>query len=148
MSSVNPNVQLDDGIDAGAPVLKWGAAAVAMAGLVDVYGVYGDAQPKADQKAGLPFVLIVAVIAAVVVFGVVVPRALRSMRATSATPGAAGLVLSILGLVLAPVAFWSGIPVVLGAGGSLLGSQGRRSARARGASATRESAAVTIGSWP
>jgi hypothetical protein len=32
----------------------------------------------------------------------------------------------VIGLIAVPVAFWSGIPLVLGAGATLLGQAGRR----------------------
>jgi hypothetical protein len=62
------------------------------------------------------------------VFGFVLPRAMREESA----PGRA-LTLSILGLLLIVPAFWSGLPMVLGAAGALLGYAGRNaSAGAKG----------------
>lgn len=54
------------------------------------------------------------------VFGFVLPRAMREESA----PGTA-LTLSVLGLLLIVPAFWSGLPMVLGAAGALLGYAGR-----------------------
>ena len=54
------------------------------------------------------------------VFGFVLPRAMREESA----PGRA-LTLSVLGLLLIVPAFWSGLPMVLGSAGALLGYAGR-----------------------
>ena len=57
------------------------------------------------------------------------PRSSRSWsRAACGTrpPAAAGSPSGSLGLLAAPVVFWSGIPLVLGAGATLLGQAGRR----------------------
>ena len=55
------------------------------------------------------------------VFGLVVARGLRNESA-----GGRGIALGVIGLLAAPVVFWSGIPLVLGAGATLLGQAGRR----------------------
>ena len=68
-------------------------------------------------------IVIVTGVCAVVagaVFGLVLPRALREESA----PGRA-LTLAILGLLFIVPAFWSGLPMVLGAAGALLGYAGR-----------------------
>lgn len=59
-------------------------------------------------------------IATAVVFAVVVPRALRGGRT-----GGLALALAIPAVVLVLPAFWSGVPLVLGAGGALIGASGR-----------------------
>ena len=76
-----------------------------------------------DQLRILPIVVVVLLVVAVVLFFVVVPRAARSNR-----PAVAGLVCSILGLLLV-VAFWSGLPIVLGTAGALLGRTKRTTGR-------------------
>ena len=76
-----------------------------------------------DQLRILPIIVVVLLMVAVVLFFVVVPRAARSNR-----PAVAGLVCSILGLLLV-VAFWSGLPVVLGTAGALLGRKERTTGR-------------------
>jgi hypothetical protein len=122
-----------------------GIAAYVVAAAVVVYGTYGDPHPKANQKSGVPFELVIGAIAAAVVFGALVPRALRAIREERAGSARWALTHSIVALVLAPVAFWSGLPVVLGAAGAWLG---RRTAeqRATAGSPTRTAtAAVTIG---
>jgi hypothetical protein len=62
----------------------------------------------------------IAVVTALV-YGVVVPRALRKESA-----GGTGLALSIPALLLVVPAFWSGLPLVFGAAGFLIGQAGRR----------------------
>ena len=72
-----------------------------------------------DQLSVLPIVVVVLLVVAAALFLFVVPRAARSNR-----PAVAGLVCSILGLLLV-VAFWSGLPIVLGTAGALLGREAR-----------------------
>lgn len=55
------------------------------------------------------------------IFAFVVARGLRHEAA-----GGRGIALGVVGLLAAPIAFWSGIPLVLGAGATLLGQAGRR----------------------
>lgn len=54
------------------------------------------------------------------VFGLVLPRALREESAPRRA-----LTLAVLGLLLVVPAFWSGLPMVLGSAGALLGYAGR-----------------------
>ncbi len=70
------------------------------------------------------------------VFGFVLPRAMHEESA----PGRA-LTLSVLGLLLIVPAFWSGLPMVIGAAGALLGYAGRNA----GAGAKGSTAALVIG---
>jgi hypothetical protein len=76
-----------------------------------------------DQLRALPIVLVVLLVVAAALFFFVVPRAVRSDR-----PAVAGLVCSILGVLLV-VAFWSGLPIVLGTAGALLGRMERTTRR-------------------
>jgi hypothetical protein len=92
-----------------------GAAALAVIGLQ-----YVIARPEEDALREFLVVTGLIVVAAAIVFGVVVPRAV----ARGGSPGTA-LTLSLLGLLLA-AAYWSGIPPVLAIGGIVLA---RRSAR-------------------
>lgn len=55
------------------------------------------------------------------VFALVVARGLRLPAA-----GGRGIAMGVIGLLAVPVAFWSGIPLVLGAGATMLGQAGRR----------------------
>lgn len=58
---------------------------------------------------------------AAVIFGIVVPRALRKESA-----GGTALGLSIPAVLLTLPAFWTGLPLVLGAAGFVVGSAGRQ----------------------
>jgi uncharacterized BrkB/YihY/UPF0761 family membrane protein len=73
-----------------------------------------------DQLRSLPIVVVVLVAIAALVFFLVVPRGERSNR-----PAVPGLVCAIIGLLLVFPAFWSGLPIVLGAAGYVLGQAGR-----------------------
>lgn len=78
----------------------------------------------------------VVAVATALVFGVVVPRGL----ATEA-PGKRALALAIPALVLTLPAFWSGLPLVLGVGGVVLGNAGRNAPRHGG----KAMAALVVG---
>jgi hypothetical protein len=71
----------------------------------------------------LPIVVVVLLVISAVLFFLIVPRGARSNR-----PAVGGLVCSILGLLLLPV-FWSGLPIVLGTAGVLLGRMERTTRR-------------------
>ncbi len=73
-------------------------------------------------------VLAAIVIAGAVAFGLVVPRALRRESA-----GGAALGLSVPAVLLLLPAFWSGLPLVLGVAGFVVGNAGRRAERGAGA---------------
>jgi quinol-cytochrome oxidoreductase complex cytochrome b subunit len=102
-----------------------GVAAVVVA--ITVAGVAN----LAGQVATLGEVLILIgflILVSAVVFGLVIPWAKRAMDSgASNRPAKTGIVLSILGFVTV-VAFWSGLPVILGAGGAALGQIGRERA--------------------
>jgi hypothetical protein len=74
----------------------------------------------AHDWAEVGFMVPTILIAAVLVFGVVVSRALRKESA-----GGTALGLSIPAAVLTLPAFWTGLPLVLGAAGMLVGNAGR-----------------------
>lgn len=95
-------------------------AALALA----AWGTFGESTAPngtAEQHSTSDFLVVaaIAVVAALVVYGWAVPRALR-MPSTGPT----ALTLGILALVTV-VAFWSGLPPVLAGGAILLGWQGR-----------------------
>lgn len=74
----------------------------------------------------------IVVIAGAIVFGLVVPWAKgSSSKRAEGRPSRAGLTMSILGF-LSIVAFWSGLPIILGAGGAALGQIGREQAATSG----------------
>ena len=74
----------------------------------------------ANDWAELLIVVVVLFVTTALVYGLVVPRALRKDSA-----GGTALGLSIPALVLLLPAFWSGLPLVLGLAGALLGGAGR-----------------------
>ena len=82
---------------------------------------------RPDQLRALPIVVVVLLVIAAIVFFLIVPRGERSNR-----PAVPGLACSIIGLLLVLPAFWSGLPIVLGAAGFVLGQAGRGSRRATG----------------
>jgi hypothetical protein len=95
-------------------------AALALA----AWGTFGDSTAPngtSEQHSTSDFLIVaaIAVVAALVVFGWAVPRALRKT-----STGAAALTLGILALVTV-AAFWSGLPPVLAGGAILLGWYGR-----------------------
>lgn len=111
-------------------------AAVVGAIALQALGVFADGTPGAEADV-VSFIVICAVIvvAAAIVFGWAVPRAL-----SRPTPAHTALVLSGLALLLVP-AFWTGLPPVLAAGGVLLGLAGRSRPR----STTASGVALVVG---
>jgi hypothetical protein len=100
--------------------LLWPTAVAAFLFTVS-YPVNDFAPPPSPPDIGLGMLLVYAAIAAVtvaVVFGLVLPWALR--RESS---GGLALALAILGTLMAP-GFWTGFPPGLAAGGALLGWAG------------------------
>jgi len=81
--------------------------------------------------------LSLAAVVTVGVYGYAVPRAMRAHRS-----GGMALGLSIPAVLLTVPAFWSGLPLILGAAGVLLGHNGRNTASGSGKSI----AAVVLGS--
>lgn len=69
------------------------------------------------------------VVTAAVVYGYVVPRALRQESA-----GGTALALAIPAALLVAPAFWTGLPLVLGVAAVLVGSEGRRAPTGAGKS--------------
>lgn len=99
-----------------------GAAALAIIGMQ-----YLIDRPEEDALRELLVVTGMIVVAAAIVFGVVIPRA----TARGGSPGIA-LTLSLLGLLLA-AAYWSGIPPVLALGGIVLARRSAPSGLSRAA---------------
>ena len=89
-----------------------------------VYGTYGDSKASDSQKSGMPFVLVMVAVAAVIVFGLLAPRALRAVEDGRATGTRWALGLGIASVV-SLVVFWSGLPLLLGSAGALVAKAGR-----------------------
>jgi len=126
-----------------ATATKLGAATIVGAAALAIYGAYGDPHAKSNQISGVPFLIVIAAVVAVLVFGVLVPRALRAVHAgtPAASRWAAGH--GVVAALAIPV-FWSGIPLVLGTAAILLGLEGRRSA-VRGTSVRSFTVAFVLG---
>lgn len=105
-----------------------GAAAGLFAAAWTVYG--------AHNWAEIIVVLGVLALTTALVFGLAVPRALRKESA-----GGTALGLSIPALLVLLPAFWSGLPLVLGVAGFVVGNAGRRAPSGAG----KCIAAVVIG---
>jgi hypothetical protein len=127
--------------------IRWGLAALAVAAALTVFGAYGDPHPKANQEQGVPFICGVLAVLAVGIFGFLVPAVLRGATARPARACGWGLTLSILGVLAVPVAFWSGLPLLLGTAGILLGTAGRRAARDAGRGTAMPGWAVGVGTF-
>lgn len=109
-------------------------AAIAAAALA-VYAVYGDSAAPQDQKDSLKFVIPFILVVAALVYGLLVPWA----RGRSS--GTAGLVVSIVSF-LSIAAFWSGLPIVLGSAGAVLGMDAQEQV---GGQSGKAKAAVIVG---
>ena len=105
-----------------ASTLPVALLAMAVAALLAAWGTFGE-----ETHATREFLVVLAIIgvAALVVFGWAVPRALQSPAA-----GWTAIVLGALGLATV-VAFWSGLPPVLASGAAVLGWTQRTSGRGR-----------------
>ena len=134
MSQVNTGVRASVATGASARVqaIGWGLASLVVAIAVDVYGAYGDPHPKASQEDAVPFVGVVVAVLAVALFWLLVPMGLRGMAARTRRWSGTALALGIVGVVLVPMASWSGLPVVIGTAAALLGIAGRDSASTDG----------------
>jgi hypothetical protein len=84
---------------------------------------------RADSAAETLSVAAFDLVAGALLFALVVPRALRHDSA-----GGRALTMSILAVLLVLPAFWSGLPLLLGAAGALLGYAGKRAATGSGTS--------------
>lgn len=116
--------------------------ASALAAYAVLVGNIADPVHAQEQKATLPYVIGFAVVFAAIIFGLLVPWALRSTHAQRSSITA--LVCSLLGLLMLLPAFWSGLPVILGAAGIALGQVGHARAQTSG-TRTTALAALVIG---
>lgn len=108
--------------------LPLGVASLAVATVWTVLGAH-------DMSETATVVPVLVVVAAAV-FGFLVPRALSRPSA-----GGTALALSLVAAALTLPAYWSGLPLVLGAAGALLGYVGRNAATGSGKSI----AAIVLG---
>ena len=82
---------------------------------------------EADSNAEIYLMGALLAVGTAVIFGLVLPRGLRRDAA-----GGRGLVLAGIGALLVVPAFWSGLPLPLGAAAVLLGWAGHRAFRGSG----------------
>lgn len=81
----------------------------------------------ANSRGEAIFEIGIQAVAAGLLCALVVPRALRHESA-----GGRGIVLGVLGLLLVVPAFWSGLPIQLGAAAALVGYAGKRAEQGSG----------------
>jgi hypothetical protein len=112
-------------ITASRPVASRGT--VAATGIATALVAFAGTAFGAHDWGEILVVCGVVAVATALVFGLVVPRALRTESA-----GGTALGLAIPALVLLLPAFWSGLPLVLGVAGLLVGSAGRRASSGAG----------------
>ena len=98
------------------------AATIVAAAVSAIYGAYGDPHPSAEQQHSVPVVIGAAVVIALLVFGLLVPWAAR----TSNRAAGWGLGLAIVAVILIPVTFWSGAPLIAAGAAVVLGTTARR----------------------
>jgi len=116
--------------------------AAAASGLI-AYAAYGDPTAPQHQKDAVPSIIIIAVVVAVAVFGALVPKALAALDGTGERKHLWALVPAIVALVTT-VAFWSGVPLILGVAAGLLGFAGRREALDQGAATRAYTATIVL----
>lgn len=116
--------------------VRWGLGALVAAAAISYYGAYGDPRHIASQERAVPFIIAVLAVVAVLVFGLLVPAGLRALEAGPTRWRGGSLAVGIVALLTLPVAFWSGLPLVLGTAAWLLGATGRRAGRGGLATAT------------
>ena len=95
--------------------------------------------PQDDHRhSAWEFIVVagIVIVTAAFVFGFLLPRTLRNEGT-----GKAALTLSVLAVLVLLPAFWSGIPLVLGVAGAMLGYVGRHANHGSG----RSTAAVALG---
>ncbi len=105
----------------------WIAAGLAVAIFVIIYGAYGDSHAPQSQKDPVPFLAIAATVGTVILIGIVVRFALRASHDERWALGFA-----IVSVATLPI-FWSGAPILLGAGAVVTGKSARPSRMAAAA---------------
>lgn len=98
-------------------------AAIGVAAVVTPLTLWG-----AHDLREVGIVLGVAAVVIAGVYGLLVPAMLRRDSAAGAA-----LTLSVIGVLLVLPAFWSGLPLVLGVAGAMLGYAGRRTVAGKAA---------------
>lgn len=122
MSNVVENQTSRDG--GRAMAARVGGVVTILALALVVYGTYGDPQASDSQKSGMPSVLLGVVVVAAIVFGLLAPIALRAVEEGRDAGRRWALGLGIVSVV-SLVVFWSGLPLLVGGAGALVGKVGR-----------------------
>jgi hypothetical protein len=126
------------------PVARIGVAvAIAASGLAG-YAAYGDPHANSSQRSAVPVLVGIAIVVSAAFFGLLVPRLVNAIRAASPRAARGATVCGVAALV-STVAFWSGVPLVLGVAAALLGADGRQVARAGGMASRPYTAALILG---
>lgn len=120
-----------------------GAVVAAAAAGLATYAAYGDPSAPQHQKDAVPSIIVIEVVVAALVFGALVPKALQALEGRGERRHLWALIPAVIG-VITTVAFWSGVPLVIGAAAFMLGSTGRREALASGASTRAYTATVVL----
>ncbi|MGH2827571.1 MAG: hypothetical protein ACRDKF_11430 [Actinomycetota bacterium] len=129
-------------MDTTGSVSKVAAAALAGAIALTAFGTFvGDQQE--DQADGYWLLAAFLVVVTLLVFGLVVRQSTQTHTEAN-SPALSGLITSISG-VLTVAAFWSGLPVIFGAAGALLGLEGRQRALQGAGRAGMAQAALILG---
>ncbi len=115
-------------VDLRRSVLPLGIATVAVSSVFTYLGAHGPGEYVS--------MIALALVAAVVVYGWVVPRALERASAPKTA-----MAMSVVAALFTLPAFWTGLPLVLGAAGAVTGFAGRSAAKGSGPSV----AAMLIG---
>jgi len=140
MSGTNVNVMVRPG-RASARRMSTAGLAILGAAATAIYGAYGDPSAKASQEHAVPFIVAADAVMALLIFGLLVGWARRSATRSAGV----GLALAAVGLVAIPIAFWSGMVIVVATAGIALGLSARRVAASAGRSAGLATTAVSIG---
>ena len=112
-----------------------GAAATA------IYGSYGGPSPSTSQEHAVPFIVGADIVIALLAYGLLAPWAARRVSRAAGC----GLALSVVGLIAIPIAFWSGVVVVIAGVGAVLGVYARRLAADAGRSTALARSATIVG---
>jgi hypothetical protein len=128
------------GRSAGRNLRGLGLAILAAAATA-IYGSYGGASPSTSQEHAVPFIIGADIVVALLTFGLLVPWAARRVNRAAGW----SLVLSVVGLIAIPIAFWSGVVIVTAGAGALLGAYARRMATDAGQSSALARSATIVG---
>lgn len=114
MTTVTHHTTTDSDVDRARRAV-WPVAGGVAVVAASLSAAFAHSMPEALVE--VPFIAV----ATLLVFGVVVRRGLRGTAA-----GGRGIAMGAIGLLVLLPAFWSGLPLLLGSAGALLGYAGKR----------------------